>query len=50
MKLRLKKNNMQLTDKPILNNYSNAHTERGHEEEPEARLLHEGETGLCKRV
>ena len=34
----------QITGKPILSNYQNAHMQRGHEQEPEARKLYEAET------
>lgn len=34
----------QLTGNPISNDYSNAHMERGHEQEPIARALYEDET------
>lgn len=34
----------QITGKPIMNNYSNEHMERGHEQEPQARMLYEEQT------
>jgi len=34
----------QITGQPISNDYSNAHMERGHEQEPIARMLYEEET------
>jgi hypothetical protein len=34
----------QITGKPISSNYSNTHMERGHEQEPIARMLYEEET------
>lgn len=34
----------QITGKPIVSDYTNAHMERGHEQEPIARMLYEDET------
>jgi len=34
----------QITGKPIASDYSNAHMERGHEQEPIARMLYEDQT------
>ena len=34
----------QITSKPIASSYSNEHMERGHEQEPIARMLYEEET------